>query len=458
MKLEIKKRVVLTQLSKEITSLLKTELTLPNPNYKEAVKQGRWTGHLKPNLFFFEESETGLIVPRGLFDRIITLAEEHGIDLEIADNRRLLKPAQFEFTGTLMSLQKTAVKKILQHSQGFLRAATGAGKTVMALKIICLRAQPCLVVVPNKALLYQWIEAIGMFLKIKPDAIGMIGDGKNRVGENITVGIINSVVKSATEINRLFGHIIVDEAHRSVSATYQKALKQFDAFYLLALSATPFRRDGLTKLLYFTLGDIVADVETDRLVTAGRIVNAQTQWVKTKFNTELDASRDYTKVITKLTQNFDRNRLICEIVSKHGLYEKSLILSDRKKHCYLLQKLLSQYYNIEAEVLVGGLSLTENMRILNKLKQGGCNHLIGTSQLLGEGFDLPVLELLYLTVPLRFKGKLLQNIGRVLRGAKGKENALIYDFVDSEVGVLKSSALYRVKTYQHAGIKNLKAI
>jgi len=455
--IEIGKRLKITHCPETVSREFKKRLTLPNPEYQSAQKRGRWTGHLKPRLFFYQVENNALIIPRGLLYQVIDFSRNHGIVPEITDQRIELPFINFNFNGRLKDLQVPAVKEILSCSQGFLKAATGAGKTVMALRIIKERKQPCLIIVPNKTLLYQWITDVEYFLTIPRDQIGIIGDGCNSIGMGVTVGIINSVAKSAGRINGLFGHLVIDEAHKAVSKTYQDAISQFGAKFILALSATPYRRDGLTKLLYFSLGDVVARVDKDELVQSGIIVEAETQWVRTKFQTDGNASTDYSRVVTELTRDTDRNNLICRTISQAGKERKSLILSDRKRHCRTLQAMLNYGYGIRAEVLVGGFSKKKVHGIMEKIHHGHCNHLIGTSQLLGEGFNLPALDALYLVVPLRFKGKLLQSIGRVLRASTGKDKALIYDFVDSGVGVFRASALARVRTYKKAGIINLKA-
>jgi superfamily II DNA or RNA helicase len=255
-----------------------------------------------------------------------------------------------------------------------------------------------------------------------------------------------------------FGHVIIDEAHRAVSALYQETLKHTDARFLLGLSATPFRRDGLTKLLEYSLGEIVTEVDKEELVQAGRIVRARTQWVRTRFSTELDASQDYAGAIRELTLDTERNRLLCRTIAEEPSPGPHLVLSDRKEHCRLLQSMLLSDHGIRAEVLVGGLDPAHQAAALESVRTGQCRHLIGTSQFLGEGFDLPSLQVLYLTVPLRFRGKLIQNIGRVLRASSDKSEALIYDFADTGVGVFKASAMARVRIYTSLGIVNRKAV
>jgi superfamily II DNA or RNA helicase len=73
--------------------------------------------------------------------------------------------------------------------------------------------------------------------------------------------------------------------------------------------------------------------------------------------------------------------------------------------------------------------------------------LVATGQLIGEGFDCPRLSTLFLATPVRFSGRIIQYLGRVLRPSEGVERAKVYDYVDKQVAPLKAAALARQKIY-----------
>jgi len=133
---------------------------------------------------------------------------------------------------------------------GTLSAPTGSGKTVMALYMIAVRKQPALIVVHNKDLALQWVDRIGEFLKISEKDVGFIGGGKNNIGEKITVSLVQSLYKCAEDTARHISFLIVDECHRCPSRTFTEAVSEFDSRYMLGLSATPYRRDQLSKLIF----------------------------------------------------------------------------------------------------------------------------------------------------------------------------------------------------------------
>jgi superfamily II DNA or RNA helicase len=174
----------------------------------------------------------------------------------------------FTFQGGLRDFQGEAVKDVLTRDFGTLAAPTGSGKTVMALYVVSQRQQPTLIVVHTKELLEQWVDRIQAFLGIPARAVGRIGGGKQRVGEKITVALVQSLFKCAEDVAPHIGFLIVDECHRTPSRTFTEAVTAFDSRFMLGLSATPWRRDRLSRLIYWHLGDKVHEVDRDALIDA----------------------------------------------------------------------------------------------------------------------------------------------------------------------------------------------
>ena len=190
---------------------------------------GRWQGDTPRLLRCYEIDRDGaLVIPRGFIDRLVSICRAHGEPLDIEDRRRVLSEVDFAFTGQLRPYQKEAAKAMLKRDSGTLAAPTGSGKTVIALSIIAERLQPTLVVVHTKELLNQWIERIGQFLGIPAAEVGVIGGGKKRIGERITVALVQSLYKCAGEVAPHIGHLVVDECHRCPSRTFTEAVTAFD--------------------------------------------------------------------------------------------------------------------------------------------------------------------------------------------------------------------------------------
>ncbi|MDD4273398.1 MAG: DEAD/DEAH box helicase [Desulfobacter postgatei] len=454
MKITLNSKSILAGFENTATAqAVKKYLTIQNPAFLEAVKQNRYTGKIPRELFFFAEEKDGLVCPRGCVDHLARLCEQSGEIVEWVDDRRTLEPVDFSFDGSLRELQHQAINDVLSSDQGLLEAGTGAGKTVMALYLIAQRKQPALVVVHTKELLSQWIDRIETFLEIPRADIGIIGGGKFSIGDRITVATVQSLYKRVDEVVPYVGHLVVDETHKAPARMFTEAVSAFDAKYILGLTATPWRRDRLSKVIFWHVGDVTGRIAKDDLVQAGNLCRAEVNWVETGFYPLADASAEYSKALSELTQDADRNRLICKTVAVNNGHSISLILSDRKEHCEKLQNLLFNEDGIKAEVLTGSTSPKERERIITALQDGECRYLIATGQLIGEGFDLPGISNVFLSTPVKFSGRLIQYVGRALRPAPGKYKAMIFDFVDDH-GVFKASAKSRAETYKSQGIRN----
>ena len=226
---------------------------------------------------------------------------------------------------------------------GTLSAPTGSGKTVMALYIIARRKQPALIVVHTKDLAYQWVERIDQFLGIPAGDVGFIGGGKKVMGEKITVALVQSLYKCTDEVAPRIGFLVVDECHRCPSRTFTEAVTDFDSHYMLGLSATPFRRDNLTKLIFWHLGDLHHKVDQRRLMASGDVLSAEVIVRETDFKPYFDPVNEYSKMMSELTANDQRNHLIAADIALEAGRNPGicLVLSDRKKHCETLQALIA---------------------------------------------------------------------------------------------------------------------
>ena len=323
----------------------------------------------------------------------------------------------------------------------------GAGKTIIGVGIISKTGQPSFILVHTKDLLEQWTEAIRSILGVEP---GVVAEGVFEP-RRVTVGMVQSLVKCAEEVVPHVGHLIVDECHRTPSKTFTAAVTAFDSRYMLGLSATPWRRDRLSRLIFWYLGDVVHEVDRDALVETGDVLRAEVIIRETNFRTDLDPSEEYSRVLSKLTQDAERNALIVQDVAHEARNGSGtcLVLSDRKAHLEAFRALLDAE-GVNSEVLTGDLGKTERERVVAELRAGEVKVLLATGQLVGEGFDCPDITTLFLATPIRFDGRLLQYLGRVLRPTPGKTKAVVYDYHDVNVGVLVASARARGWTLRMA--------
>ena len=212
--------------------------------------------------------------PEGTWPRPPATCESQGVRCQLEDRTRVLHDIKFCFIGNLRSEQQEAADKILAKRFGVAQMPTGAGKTVVALYAVAMRGQPALVIVHTKELLYQWQQAAQLFLGLDKSKIGLLGDGHSDLGKPLTIAIVNSLYTRAEQYREQTGFLIVDECHRVPSRTFSEAVSRFDSRFMLGLSATPQRRDELTRLIYLFLGDRVCKVSHMKLQASGQIMGA----------------------------------------------------------------------------------------------------------------------------------------------------------------------------------------
>ena len=435
----------------ELLAVLTEKLEMLNPKWVENDRMGRWNRGTPQVLRFYDKvGRTGLWIPRGLMRQLILLCRKNDLAYEIDDQRRQLAPVDFSFNGSLRPFQQIAVDRMLARDFGTLNSATGSGKTIMALYMIARRRQPTLIIVHTKDLATQWTLRIEKFLEIESQKVGIIGGGKKQVGDKITIALVQSLCKCVEEVAEKVGFLVVDECHRCPSRTFTEAVTGFDAKYMLGLSATPWRRDKLSKLIFWHLGDVHHEVNKKHLIKTGDVLPAEVITRNTEFKTQFDPVTEYSRMLSELTADTQRNVLIAgdvarETANKGGI---CLVLSDRKAHCENLRALLKFRFQIESEILTGDLNMDQRQQVIDSLNQNKVRVVIATGQLIGEGFDCRNLSTLFLATPIRFSGRVLQYLGRVLRPAPGKKKARVFDYVDIHVETLSKAAQARQKIYQ----------
>ncbi len=157
-----------------------------------------------------------------------------------------------------------------------------------------------------------------------------------------------------------------------------------------------------------------------------------------------------------LVKNEPRNEMIVEdILQAISEGRFPLILTERKEHLGVLAKMLEGKVENLA-VLHGGIKLKRRKEVLEMLQEANDESgkaILATGSYIGEGFDEPRLDTLFITMPVSFKGKIVQYVGRLQREYEGKHLGQIYDYLDSKVTVLAAMYRKRVKTYSNLGFK-----
>jgi superfamily II DNA or RNA helicase len=219
--------------------------------------------------------------------------------------------------------------------------------------------------------------------------------------------------------------VVLDEAHHAPAETFAAVVAQFPARYLLGLTATPYRRDGLDQVIGWHLGPVVAQMDErdlrDRLIKP-RIVKRETgirPWGDT-----------FTQLVSHLTTNTARNALIvADVAAEVAKGRRCLVVSDRVEHVEDLAALL-EAQGLPAAALHGQQRKKVRQHVVAQAQAGDLAVVVATCSLVGEGFDCPSLSALYLTTPVSYQARTVQYIGRVSRTAPGKADAVVYDYCD----------------------------
>lgn len=429
-------------LTSTLINYLKEELNFANSEFFIKKKAGRNTHETTRYFKLVEEAENEIFIPRGFIGKLLRFCKDSQIEFEFIDNRKLERSILFTFNAALRNHQLGAIEAVSKKDFGVIVAPPGSGKTIIGLKAIANKGQPALIVVHRKQLLEQWAERIEAFLGIPKRDIGVVGQGKSKIGKQITVATIQSLPKQIESVTNQFGTIIVDECHRIPAETFRNTIEKLHTYYLYGLTATPFRKYNDGKLIFTHLGEIIANIQPTEIENykQAKIIIRNTE-LNVPFNGKTDNFESLSKILVHDTA---RNYLILDDVKSelnHG--KKVVIITERKDHIDTLYLFLKQSY--EAITLSGQDSEISKKTKWKILQEGSFQVLITTGQYFGEGTDLQNISCLFLVYPFSFEGKLIQYIGRVQRA---EVNPTIYDYRDYKIDYLNKLFLKRNAYYR----------
>lgn len=426
---------------------IESDLSLPNPEYQQALKYG-YSTHDKPKeITLYRWEGTNMILPRGYVWTLIKLLKDSKVDYQIQDKRLLLPSVQFTSQIKLRPYQATAVEKLVKYRQGGIVAPCGAGKTAIMLEAMARIGQPSLWITHTKELADQVIERAEMFLGMDRNEIGLIGDGKFSIGERLTVALVQTLARAnLDELVDKFGAIFVDEAHHMAARSFFYPVGQFPARYRIWVSATPERADGLTEMVFTAGGSILHEIKQSEVPT----IIPELKVIETNYTGFTDG--DYPKLINHLINNEERNQLMVETIKSEAQGNYSLVLSDRIEHLEILKdKLEKELPQLKVAILNGSMKKKEREDIMNRVKAKEIHVLLAT-QLAREGLDITHLNRLFLTTPKRAGAAVQQEVGRIMRPCEGKSDAIVYDFWDNLNPILRSQFWKRREVYKKIGM------
>jgi len=411
----------LPEIKKELTvrAIVNTEFGFPPPPFK-----------------VFRKSKKGLCVPRFYGE------EKFG---EPAQDRRP-EPEKMRscvsFTGKLRdeTFQNEALRKGIEAGHGILSLDCGFGKTVTAIAMACQLGYRTMIVVHKEFLANQWEEKIKQFC---PNAtIGRVQQNKLQVDCDFVVAMLQSLSTKEYEPTDFdgIGTLIVDEAHHICAKVFSQSLFKLCPKHIYGLSATPERKDGLTKVLHWFMGPT--------FFSAFRENQKQVEVFPIKYDCSMyrqmppllrNGKLSLVNMITELVEHTGRNKMIIDLVRKiKSENRKLLVLSDRRFHCEYLHNKFPK----SSGLYMGGMKQ-------EKLDESSRKSIIfATFSQAHEGLDIPALDTVILATP---KSDIKQSVGRILRETPGKVNVPhIYDIID-DWSILNAMYYKRSRVYKECG-------
>lgn len=446
LKISLREKITIHAPPEDLLDSIVKANTFDNPKYASNLEHDYSNWKVPPTIETYRFAKGDLILPLGFGSQLLQLCKEHSLEPSIEDSR-IVCPVSFPkaLKGiALRSYQERAVTAALKSPQGVICSPTGSGKSLLGLEIIRRRQQKTLILLHRGDLAKQWIGVIKERLGL---TAGFIGDGSWEIGQEITIGMAQTLASREEEAKKLsdvFGAILVDEVHHVPADTFFETIGWFKAKYRYGLSATLERRDGLMPMIFLAIGPVIATIEKREVEGVGATVKATICPIDTGFKPGLLNS--WAEFLDSICTSSERNNLIIKLATQSS--EPVLVLCDRIAHACDLSGMLARR-NIDHVLAHGKLSKDERKVAMERIKTAQIT--VGTSGLCGEGIDVSAWTVLILAAPISSETKLLQAIGRVVRSCKGKKGALIYDLKD-DCGFSGASFNKRLQIYRKHGI------
>lgn len=450
---------------------LKRIAAFRNPEFYAKLGMRLLTYNIPRIISCSELTDDYLLIPRGCYEDIIQFFKQYDVSVSINDKRTKGTDINVSFTGTLRPEQEFAVAELMHHDTGVIHATTAFGKTVAGIALIARRKVNTLILVHTKALLDQWRRELEKFLvtdfqppeqhkgrgrKKKFRQFGALCATENSLNGKIDVALMQSCLDDETEAKPFvkdYGMVIVDECHHISAVNFERVLRQVNARYVYGLSATPIRKDGHQPIIFMQCGPIryTSDAKAQIASQSFRRILVPRF---TAYRSLTDDKRTFTQVAADLAGDEQRNQLIINDVEdtlKEG--RSPIILTKFTEHVKALAELCKSFCN-NIITLVGTDSAKVKRETLERLNAVAPEEpliVISTGQYVGEGFDLPRLDTLFLATPNSWKGLIAQYAGQLHRDFPGKEEVRIYDYIDLHEPICESMYRKRLAAYKQQG-------
>lgn len=427
---------------------LHERLVFTNPDYEMRHNRGEWIGNIPPQINCLRQKGRNYLLPRGFLDQFLDLCRKFQQPFRIVDRRRAFDPVPVEFHGELKSYQQDAAEAILDHDFATMVGGHKSGKTVIALYTIAQRRQPTLVLLPKLDIMDSWLTKIENFLQIPRSEVGVFAGGVHEIGNLITLAHTGEILRFWRKIWDRIGYLIVDECQRCPSKILTQLLPSFDCRYMLGLSNTTQRKDRLSRLVYYYVGDVVYTINEKDAREGRGIIHAQVTARATDFEFPYHSRADYPVMIQALSEDPERTRIIADDIEAEYREEPKAVVvlsagpgPDEALRNELERREIPVFplYDTEPGDEDGPchLSLPEGRGVI-----------LVTPETLTECAQAISTNVLFLAVPVYFRKALAAAIlGLHQNGTNPEGRIRIYDYVDQRVGLLDN--YFKMRSYNY---------
>ena len=466
--------IPLKAVSAKVLNHLKRIAAFKNPEFysKQALRLSTYA--IPRIISCFDITNEYLAMPRGCEDATRSFLNDNAVTYTITDKTNHGNKISVSFQGEEREEQLEAINALLPYTNGILHATTAFGKTVTAAAIIARKKVNTLILVHSKALLKQWHDRLTEFLNIDYpkheeknkrgrrkvfSPIGCFDSSGNTLHGIIDIALIQSCLDEdgVKPFVQDYGMVIVDECHHVSSITFEQVLMSIKAHTIYGLTATPIRKDGHQPIIFMQCGPI-------RFTTDAKSQIAKQSFDRfliprfTSYNSILEDRLSIATLYKYLSEDEIRNNLIVEDICKAvNTGRTPIILTNRTAHVSVLaEKLKATIKNV---ISLTGIGTTkekrEAMQRLQTIPDSEQLVIVATGKYVGEGFDYPRLDTLFLALPISWKGLLTQYAGRLHREYEGKKDVRIYDYIDIHEPICDSMYRKRLKGYAAIGYKTI---
>ncbi len=414
-----------------------------------------------------------IVLPRGLREEIQRRFDKAGIGYEIEDKRTDGRKINISFKGNLRESQIPAVEAMLENETGILHAATAFGKTVVCCDMIARRGVSTLILVDRADLMNQWLKRLDEFLDINEELpeyqtktgrrkkrkslIGNLQGAHDTLTGIVDVAMIRSLKKKDGfhPMLKKYTQVYFDECHHAASDSAIEVLQEINAKYVYGVTATPKRGDSKEKINEFLLGPIryrfTAKDRAEEQNIDHLVYPRFTRTVKPHHLSRTPYGNDAYELIRN--NDVRDEQIIRDVADCVKAGRTPVVLTKYVDHAKKLSERLKKY--ADRLILLTGSNGTKARRTqvdeLLAVADSDSLILVGTGSLLGEGFDFPRLDTLFMATPVSGENVVEQYVGRLNRDYEGKENVIVYDYVDSHIPKFDKMYAARLKAYKKIG-------